>query len=68
MIEALLLYVTYMVQSTITSSTSVLGRGSSLEATDYYQKFKVACQELEMQGYKIPLNSEMLSVVARGYK
>lgn len=67
MIDALLCYVTYMLQSTITSSTSVLGRGSSLEATQYYQMFKAACQELEMQGFKIPLDAEQLSVIAKGY-
>lgn len=68
MLDALLCYVTYMIHSTVTSTTSVLGRGSSLEATDYYQKFLQACQELEMQGFKCNVNAETLSVAVKGYK
>ena len=68
MVDALLCYVTYMLQSTVTSGTSVLGRGSTLEAGDYFQKWKAACQELEMQGYKIPIAAETLSIIAKGYR
>ena len=32
-----------------------------------YQKFLNACNELDMQGYKIPLNTETLSIRAKGY-
>lgn len=68
MIDALLCYVTYMAYSTVISNTTILGRNSaSTEASQYYQSFKVLCQELEMQGYKIPLNAEMLSVLIKGY-
>lgn len=68
MIDALLAYVSYMVHSTITSPSSSLGRSATTEAAQYYQQFKAACQELDMQGYKIPLNSETLSVLVKGYK
>lgn len=68
MIDALLSYVSYMVHSTVTSPASTLGRSATTESGQYYQQFKASCQELEMQGYKIPLNSEMLSVLAKGYK
>lgn len=66
MIEALLSYIAYMGHSTVTTQTSVLSRGKS-EADIHYERFLAACNELEMQGYKIPLNTETVSINVKGY-
>lgn len=66
MIDALLLYVGYMLHSTVTSPASSLGRSAATEGIEYYKLFKAACAELENEGYKIPLSAETLSVYARG--
>lgn len=66
MIEALLSYVSYMGHSTVTTQTSVLSRGQS-EADIHYDRFLAACNELEMQGYKIPLNTETLAINFKGF-
>ena len=66
MIDALLLYVAYMAHSTITSFDASK-RGGMTESDLLYQKFLAACNELDMQGYKIPLNTETLSIRAKGY-
>ena len=66
MIDALLLYVSYMAHSTITSF-GASNRGNMTESDLLYQKFIAACNELDMQGYKIPLNTETLSIRAKGY-
>lgn len=66
MIDALLLYVAYMAHSTITSFDASK-RGGMTESDLLYQKFLSACNELDMQGYKIPLNTETLSIRAKGY-
>ena len=65
MVDALLCYVSYMGFSTLNSAANNKQGGS--EPDIYHQKFLAACNELEMQGYKIPLNSESLSVMAKGY-
>ena len=61
MIDALLTYVAYIGHSTI-------NRDNINEASAYSQRFDLACRELEMQGYKIPLNSETISLHAKGFK
>lgn len=66
MIDALLLYVAYMAHSTITSFDASKRSGMT-ESDLLYQKFLAACNELDMQGYKIPLNTETLSIRAKGY-
>lgn len=66
MIDALLLYVAYMAHSTITSFDASK-RGAMTESDLLYQKFISACNELEMQGYKIPLNTETLSIRVKGF-
>ena len=60
MIDALLTYVAYVGHSTI-------NRDNINEASAYSQRFDLACRELEMQGYKVPLNSETLSLHTKGY-
>lgn len=65
MIDALLCYVSYMGFSTLNSTYNNKQGGS--EPDIYYQKFIAACNELDMQGYKIPLNTETLAVNTKGY-
>lgn len=67
MIEALLLYMAYMINSTITSITSINGRGGISESDVMYQRYLAACKQLDMQGYKIPLNAESLAIKVKGF-
>ena len=60
MIDALLNYVSYMAHSTVNTDGAV-------ESNVFLQRFNEACKELDMQGYKIPLNPETVGVYARGY-
>ena len=60
MIGALLTYVAYVGHSTV-------NRDNINEASAYYQRFDLACRELEMQGYKVPLNSETLALQSKGF-
>ena len=60
MIDALLCYICYMSHTTI-------NKNNVNESNVYQQRFDIACKELESQGYKIPLNSETLSLHTKGY-
>ena len=60
MMDALLCYVAYMGQSTI-------NKDNVNEANIYYQRFEMKCQDLENQGYRIPLTSETVNVHLKGY-
>ena len=60
MIDALLTYVAYVGHSTI-------NRDNINEASAYSQRFDLACRELEMQGYKIPLHTETLALQTKGF-
>ena len=60
MIDALLTYIAYIGHSTI-------NRDNINEASAYSQRFDLACRELEMQGYKIPLHTETLALHAKGF-
>ena len=60
MIPALLTYVAYMANSTI-------NRDNQSEAGNQYQIFTMQCTDLEMQGFKIPLNTEKYAVQCRGF-
>lgn len=60
MLNALLLYVTYMGHSTV-------NRDNVNEGQIYYQRFEAACNELEMQGYKIPYSDGQEAVQTKGY-
>ena len=60
MMDALLTYVAYVGHSTI-------NRDNINEASAYSQRFDLACRELEMQGYKVPLNSETLALQTKGF-
>lgn len=63
MLEALIQYVTYIGHSTVNRQT---GNETNI-ALQTIARFDAACSELEMQGYKIPLNSESLSIATKGY-
>ena len=60
MLDALLTYVAYIGHSTI-------NKDNINEASAYLQRFDMACRELDMQGYRIELSSESLSLHAKGY-
>ena len=60
MMDALLTYVAYIGHSTI-------NKDNINEASAYLQRFDIACKELEMQGYRIPLSTESLSLHAKGF-
>lgn len=60
MINTLLTYVAYMANNTI-------NRDNQQEASNQYQIFTQQCSELEMQGYKIPLNTETAAIQAKGF-
>ena len=60
MIDALLTYIAYIGHSTI-------NRDNINEASAYSQRFDLACRELEMQGYKIPLHTETLALHTKGF-
>ena len=60
MIDALLSYVSYMGCSTINND-------NMNETSMWLQAFERACVALDMQGYKIPLNTETLSISVKGY-
>ena len=60
MIPALLTYVMYM-------SHDIINRDNKTESNIFYQMFKRQCQELDQQGFTVPLNTESLAVQAKGY-
>lgn len=65
--EALLFYMIYLTHCTIHSIASDAGKYSEYDIGTYQKQYIQCCQELEMQGYKVPLDSEALSVRMRGY-
>jgi len=60
MVDALLTYVAYMGHSTI-------NKDNVNEASAYSIRFEKACESLENQGYKIPINAESVALQVRGY-
>ena len=66
MLDALLSYVAYMAHTTISTQSAALGRGQ-LDCDTHYSRFINACNELEMQGFKIPLNTETRAIYIKGY-
>lgn len=61
MMDALLCYVAYLGHSTI-------NKDNLNEANMFFQRFELRCQDLDNQGYRIPLNTETLGVRLKGYK
>lgn len=66
MMDALLAYISYMAHSTISSPSSMLSRGQA-DADIHFARFTSACNELEMQGYKVPLNAETRAIYMKGF-
>lgn len=60
MTDALLIYIAYMGHSSI-------NKDNVNEASAYLKRFDQACHELDMQGYKISLNTEFIDLKARGF-
>ena len=60
MTDALLTYVAYLGHSSI-------NRDNINEASAYLQRFNVSCKELEMQGYKIALDTETINLITKGF-
>lgn len=60
MIDALLAYINYMGHNTI-------NRDQGNDSSMYFQRFELACNHLESQGYKIPLSTERVSLQAKGF-
>ena len=60
MFDALLTYVAYMGHSTI-------NKDNINESSAYLKRFDDACQELEMQGYKIPFSIESIDLRHKGF-
>jgi hypothetical protein len=61
MMNALLLYVYYLAHSTI-------NKDNVNEANVYSQRFEIACRDLENQGYKIPITTESIGMIVKGYR
>jgi hypothetical protein len=59
-VEALLAYIAHMGHSTI-------NKDNVNESGFYYKKFNNACLDLEMQGYKISINTETINMLNKGY-
>ena len=60
MIDCLLEYVAYMAHNT-------LNRDNMQEAVVHMQRFTTLCSELEMQGYKVNLSTETISMYTKGF-
>ena len=60
MMNVLLTYVAYMGHNTI-------NKDDQHEMINQFQAFTQMCQDLELQGYKIPLNTETVAIQARGF-
>ena len=67
MLTALMAYVIYMCSSTAITTSNVSAANGGTEADVYFQRYIALCNELENQGYKIPISTESLSVMAKGY-
>ena len=60
MMDALITYVAYIGQSSI-------NKDNTNEAQLYYQRFEQRCQDLDNQGYRIPLTTESINMKLKGY-
>lgn len=62
MISALLDYCAYMGHSTVQSNGQ-----NAREFGLHLQLFESSCQQLENQGYRVPINTESVAIQARGF-
>lgn len=60
MLDALLTYVSYLLSNSV-------NQDQKNEASMFYQLFDKRCQELDNQGYKVPLHIEKPAVQVKGY-
>lgn len=60
MMNALLTYIAYIGHNTI-------NRDDQHEMLNQYQAFTQMCQDLELQGYKVPINTEKVAIQAKGF-
>lgn len=60
MIEALLAHIAY-------SAFSTINRDNMNEFNTYLQRYELACQSLENQGYKISINTERINMITKGF-
>lgn len=65
--EALMLYAMYLGTSTIHSEASNEYRSWDTKSV-FYQLYTAKCAELNSLGYKIPIDSEGMSILAKGYR
>ena len=64
--EALMLYMMYLGTSTSHSQTNMSAQGN--QNNNFQQLYTQKCAELLQLGYMMPINSEGMSVIARGYR
>ena len=64
--EALMLYMMYLGTSTSHSQTNMSANGN--QNNNFQQLYTQKCAELLQLGYMMPINSEGMSVIARGYR
>lgn len=65
--EALMLYAMYLGTATIHSEASNEYRSWDTKSV-FYQLYTSKCAELNSLGYKIPIDSEGMSILAKGYR
>lgn len=67
-LDALLLYVNWHINATVSSNMATNGRGGMPEADYMYKQYENACNELELQGYKVNINTETIAIQAKGFR
>ena len=68
MIQALYVYTASLAHATVQSTSSIAAYRASNNGDAMYQKYLALVQSLEMQGYKVSLDNQKLSIIAKGYR
>lgn len=66
-IEALVMYVIYMVSATVQSVSSQTGHRGGNESQEYRELYENECNRLIMMGYKINLQTERMPIQMKGF-
>lgn len=66
-IEALLLYITYMIAASLQSTSTSTGHRGSNESQTYRQMYEEECSRLIMMGYKINIQTERPPIQLKGF-
>lgn len=66
-IEALFMYVVYMVSATVQSPASATGHRAGNESKEYRDMYEEECSRLIMMGYKININTERPAIQMMGF-